>query len=282
MPGLAEALVAVHPLRKRNTARGIVSWREAGAGPALVLLHGIGNQSAAWVLQLEAFAPQFRVIAWDAPGYGESAALQAQLPAAADYAGSLAALLDVLEVSRAVLVGSSLGALMAGAFAARWPERVAGLMLLNPAAGYGAAEPAEREAKLAARLARLQTLGPAGMARELSPGMLSAAASAQARSLAAWCTERIRPDGYRQAARMLASGRLAEDLARYAGPALVVAGTADSVTPAAGCERLARVLPRGSFRLLQGAAHLSYLDVPAVVNAMLAEFAARCSEEAAA
>ena len=260
----------------------MVTFRQAGVGPALVLLHGIGNQSGAWVLQLDALAAQFHVIAWDAPGYGESAALQAQSPAADDYAGSLAALLDALEVSRAVLVGSSLGALIAGAFAARWPERVAGLILLNPAAGYGAAEPAERESKLVARLARLETLGPAGMAREHSPGMLSAAATTQARSLAAWGTARIRPDGYAQAARMLASGRLSEDAARYSGPVLVLAGSADSITPAAGCERIANAFPRGSFRLLQGAAHLSYLDAPAVVNAMLAEFAARCTVEAAA
>ncbi len=278
----AEALVARYPLAKRTAGHGIVSYREAGAGPALCLLHGIGNQCGSWVRQLEALGSRFRTIAWDAPGYGESDRLPAESPSAADYAGALAALLDALGIARPVLVASSLGALIAGAFAASRPERVAGLLLLNPAGGYGLAEPKEREERLAMRLERLAKLGPDGMAREPSPGMLSATASAEARALAAWSTARIRPDGYTQAARMLANGRLVEDAARYPGPVLVVAATADTITPPAACERIARAFPRATYRLLEGPAHLSYLDAPATVNPIIAEFAANCTEGVAA
>ncbi len=278
----AAALVARYPLAKRAVGSGTVSFREAGAGPALVLLHGIGNQSGSWVRQLEALGARFRTIAWDAPGYGESDRLAAESPTAADYAGALAALLDSLEIARAVLVGSSLGALIAGAFAAARPERVAGLLLLNPARGYGLADPKEREEKLATRLERLARLGPEGMARELSPGMLSAAASAEARAIAAWSTAKIRPDGYTQAARMLGHARLDEDAARYPGPVLVVGASADTITPPAGCERIARAFPRATYRLLEGPAHLSFLDAPATVNTLIAEFAASCTHGVAA
>src|SRR2546429_10027606 len=48
-----------------------ISYRETGAGQALVLLHGIGSSSAGWLCQLESLAG-YRLIAWDAPGYGES------------------------------------------------------------------------------------------------------------------------------------------------------------------------------------------------------------------
>src|SRR5437868_1944891 len=48
-----------------------ISYRESGAGPALVCLHGIGAASAGWLLQLETLQG-YRLIAWDAPGYGES------------------------------------------------------------------------------------------------------------------------------------------------------------------------------------------------------------------
>jgi pimeloyl-ACP methyl ester carboxylesterase len=279
---LADPLVAANPLVRRQTARAIVSYREAGTGPALCLLHGVGNQSGSWVRQLQALGDRFRTIAWDAPGYGESDRLAAESPTAADYADSLAALLDELGIARAVLVGSSLGALMAGAFAASRPERTAGLLLLNPAGGYGLADPKEREEKLATRLERLARLGPDGMAREPSPGMLSPQASAEARALAAWSTAHIRPDGYTQAARMLANGRLVEDAARYSGPVLVVATSADTITPPAGCERIARAFPRVTYRLLEGPAHLSYLDSPATVNALIADFAASCTQGATA
>jgi pimeloyl-ACP methyl ester carboxylesterase len=279
---LADPLVAANPLVRRKTARGIVSSREAGTGPALCLLHGIGNQSGSWAQQLQALGTRFRTIAWDAPGYGESDTLAAESPIAAEYADTLAALLDSLGIDRAVLVGSSLGALMAGAFAASRPERTAGLLLLNPAGGYGLADPKEREERLATRLERLARLGPDGMAREPSPGMLSPAAPPEARALAAWSTARIRPDGYTQAARMLAHGRLVEDAARYSGPVLVVAGSADTITPPAGCERIARAFPRAAFRLLDGPAHLSYLDAPAIVNGIIADFAASCTQGATA
>jgi pimeloyl-ACP methyl ester carboxylesterase len=275
-PGLADARVARHPLDERRTARGGVSFRAAGAGPVLCLLHGIGSQSGSWALQLDAFGARYRVIAWDAPGYGRSDTLASAAPGAADYAATLAALWDALGVERAVVVASSLGALIAGAFAAHWPARVAGLVLLNPAGGYGRADPAERAAKLAARLDRLAALGPAGMARELAPGMLSPGASSEARALAAWSTARLRPDGYAQAARMLAGGSLPDDAAAYSGPVLVVAGSEDTITPPAGCKAIAAAFPQGSYRLLEGVGHLSYLDAPGTVDALIGDFAAAC------
>lgn len=272
---LAEALVAAHPLAVRRTRRGAVSYRAAGAGgKAVCLLHGIGSQSGSWVRQLASLGARGRAVAWDAPGYGESDPLPMASPAAADYGESLAAFLDALDIERAVLVASSLGALIAGAFAARHPGRVASMVLLNPAGGYGAADPAEREQKLAARLDRLARLGPAGMAQELSPGLLAPGAPVEAVALAAWSTARIRPDGYAQAARMLANGRLADDAARYPGPVLVVAGGHDTITPAAGCAAIARAFPRGSYRLLEAAGHLSYLDSAETVNRLLEEAAA--------
>jgi pimeloyl-ACP methyl ester carboxylesterase len=81
---------------------------------------------------------------------------------------------------------------------------------------------------------------------------------------------------------MLAHGRLVEDAARYAGPVLVVAGSADTITPPAGCERIARAFPHASYRLLQGPAHLSYLDAPATVNALIADFVAAYAQQAVA
>jgi pimeloyl-ACP methyl ester carboxylesterase len=279
---LADALVAAHPLVTRRAGSGIVAYREAGAGAALCLLHGIGNQSGSWTRQLTALGTRFRTIAWDAPGYGGSDRLATETPTAADYADALAALLDALGIARAVVVGSSFGALVAAAFAANRPERTAGLLLLNPAGGYGLADASEREERLATRLERLARLGPEGMAMEPSPGMLSSAASDEARALAAWSTARIRPDGYIQAARTLADGWLLEDAARYSGPVLVIAGSADTITPPASCERIARAFPRATYRLLDGLGHLSYLDAPATVNALIADFAASSLQGATA
>ncbi|HCV40393.1 MAG TPA: hypothetical protein DGQ94_17085 [Pseudomonas sp.] len=105
--------------------------REAGSGRAIVLLHGIGSGAASWLQVAQGLRQRARVIAWDAPGYGQSAPLPMASPRAGDYAARLASLLDALALERCVLVGHSLGAMTAAAFAQRHPERVSALVLLS-------------------------------------------------------------------------------------------------------------------------------------------------------
>lgn len=222
--------------------------RTPGAGDAVthVLLHGIGSASGSWLAQLQqardAQAPASHVLAWDAPGYGASTALPMDTPVAADYARRLWQWLDALGAQTAgplTLVGHSLGALMAAAATAMAPARVTRLVLLAPAQGYARAEAAERERKLADRLANLAALGPAGMAQTRASAMLSGNASAEQVAFVGHVMAQIYPAGYTQAARMLAGGDLLGDLQRLHCPVLVASGSADTITPAAGCERLA-------------------------------------------
>uniref|UniRef100_UPI00016A5482 alpha/beta fold hydrolase n=1 Tax=Burkholderia ubonensis TaxID=101571 RepID=UPI00016A5482 len=111
-------------------AAGTIGYRAAGAQHAgrtlpVVLLHGIGSGAASWVCQLDALGASRRVFAWDAPGYGASTPVHGASPAASDYAAALAAWLDALGIDRCVLVGHSLGAIIAGGFARVMPERIA-------------------------------------------------------------------------------------------------------------------------------------------------------------
>lgn len=256
-------------LRTISTARGGISYREAGDGEPLVLLHGIGSGSASWSAQLGSLSDRFRVIAWDAPGYGESDALEPEEPAALDYAETLAVFLDALGIDSARIVGHSLGALMACAFARRWRERAAGLMLADPAAGYGRTDPAVRAEKKTARLGLLDRLGPEGMARERSAALLSENASSEARERVRAVMARIRPDGYRQAVAMLFRADIHEDARRIDFPVLVVCGGADTVTPPDGCRKVAESFPDGRFAVLPGLGHACYVESPAAFEAAL-------------
>lgn len=258
-------------VKEVQTARGVMSLREAGAGPALVLLHGIGSNSGSWLYQLESPDGR-RVVAWDAPGYGTSAPLAAAAPSAADYACALAALLDALKIDRLVLVGHSLGALMAAAFAALHPQRLHGLVLLNPASGYGNADPAVREERLMSRLSMMEELGPSGLAEQRAGQLLSATAPPQALQLVSMSMRRLDPAGHEQAARMLAGGTLAEDAAGFPGPTLVMCGSEDRITPESGCRKLAQCFAAATYRSLPGLGHASYAEAPAVVQAALADF----------
>ena len=271
-----DARLARFPIHVAQRNGASVSYREA-SGPQegtfvpIVLLHGIGSGAASWVQQLEALGASRRVLAWDAPGYGASTPVAADSPVALDYARRLGDWLDALGIVRCMLVGHSLGAIIAGAFAAASSERVAGLLLISPAAGYGAAPEALREQKRSARLAMLAELGPAGLARQRSGNMLSKYADDAARAWVRWNMSRVVPHGYAQATHLLANADVAADLASYAGPVEVAVGEDDAITPPAACEAVARAA-RVPLKIVPRAGHAGYVEAPHTYNALIDAF----------
>ena len=247
-----------------------VSVRECGVSTAgalpLVCLHGIGSGAASWMEMATLLSGRTRVIAWDAPGYGDSTPLTMDAPRGADYAARLHALLDALNVPRCVLVGHSLGALMAApaVHAAHGAERFAALVLISPARGYGdAARAAEGERVRAQRLRTLAELGIAGMAAQRSARLVSEHASPVARAWVQWNMARLHEHGYRQAIELLCGSDLLADLP-VAVPTHVACGELDVVTPPAGCIEVAQHCGV-ALHVLHDAGHASYVEQPAAV-----------------
>jgi pimeloyl-ACP methyl ester carboxylesterase len=261
----------VDAIPRKSCAAGarVFTYRERGQGPVLVLLHGIGANAGSWIHQLEALSERFRVIAWDAPGYGGSTPLVPSTPSAADYARALESFVDALGLSRFVLVGHSLGALMAGAFAASHPARLQGLVLLSPAGGYGTAHPVLRMDRLNARLKMMETLGPEGVAEQRSANLLTANAPAEALELVQLSMRQLDPRGHEQAARMLANGKLVDDLVKYTGPTVVACGMDDTVTLPDDCRRIAAITTSRELHLLPRLGHACYAEGPAMVNEVI-------------
>lgn len=249
-----------------------VAWREAGSGPALVLLHGIGSGSPSWQAQLTAFSSSYRVIAWDAPGYGGSDPLAGDTPPAVNYAGALAGLLDSLDVSRAHIVGHSLGAIMAASFCRMFGSYVATVTLADPASGYGTADKELRQKRLDGRLHLINDLGPEGMARERAHVLLSPEPPPEALATVREVMRGLKPHGYRQATHLLCFGDIFADLPHVSVPALVMCGSADTVTPEEGCREVAAAISGAIYRSLPGLGHASYVEGPDLFNAPLADF----------
>ncbi|MBL6750698.1 MAG: acetoin dehydrogenase dihydrolipoyllysine-residue acetyltransferase subunit [Nevskia sp.] len=109
-----------------------LNYLRAGAGAAVVFIHGFGGDLSGWALVQTPLASAFDTIALDLPGHGKSSK---RVPHAdvAGLAGELAAFLDAIGVQRAHLVGHSLGGAVALAFALAHPQRAASLSLLAPA-----------------------------------------------------------------------------------------------------------------------------------------------------
>jgi len=269
------ARLARFPVEESGTGDARVSFRAAGTGTPLVMLHGISGGSGAWLPQLETLADAFRVIAWDAPGYGASTIVRGAAPRAADYADALAAFLDRLGVECCLLVGQSLGAMMGTAFARAHPARVCGLALFGPARGYGDATPERRDEVLRGRLDTMARLGPDGMAATRARALLGTSPTDDAIALVASGMRALHPEGYAQAARLLAGNCLPDDAAYVTAPVLVACGTADTVTPEAGCQAIAAAFARAEYHAIAEAGHASGIDRPDQVNALLRAFAKR-------
>lgn len=253
-----------------------IDYREAGAGEALVLLHGIGSAARAFEDQLAGLSNGRRVIAWDAPGYGGSTALSMEAPVAADYAAALAGLLDALKIERCHLLGHSLGALMAASFAADRPQRVLSLTLASIAGGHAKLPAADREKQLAQRIGDVATLGAREMAEKRGPRLLGPEATPAMIRRVVDTMAAINPDGYAQAARMLASGDVKADIARLpdAMPVQIIYGDADVITPPARNIEIAAVRPQAPVHVIAGAGHAVYLEKPAQFNDIVAKFIA--------
>lgn len=267
VPALLKQLDERFAERLLRLPQGQQAVRQAGSGEAIVLLHGIGSGAASWLQVALGLSERARVIAWDAPGYGQSTPLPMAAPDAQDYAGRLLQALDALAIERCVLVGHSLGALTAAAFAQAHPGRVSRLVLVSPARGYGA-QPEQGLAVRSKRLHSLEHMGIAQMARERSAHLLSASASNEALAWVQWNMARLLPHGYRQAIELLCGDHLLR-YAPLAVPCEVHGGSADGITRADDCRALADALG-APFKLIPGAGHACAIEQPDTVTGLLA------------
>jgi len=244
----------------------------AGARPALVFLHGIGGRAWGWQDTLDRFAAQgWHALAWDMPGYGDSPPIDGL-----DFdhlAHALEALLAQAHVPRAVLVGHSLGGMVALQSWARHPRRIAGLVLAgsSPAFGHGSGDFQTRF--LADRLAPLeagQTL--ADIAARLIPSMAGPGASPEALARAQACMASITPEGYRTALHALVRFEQRAALPTINVPTLCLAGEHDRTAAPAVVRRMAEKIPGASYVEMPGAGHLMNFEQPEAFSAVLSTF----------
>jgi pimeloyl-ACP methyl ester carboxylesterase len=248
----------------------------SGATPPLVLLHGFPLDRSMWAPQVEAFRSERRLIVPDLRGFGDDIREVSGILTMEGLAADLRELLDREGVDRAVLCGLSMGGYVAMAFAERWPERLAGLVLANTrstaddAAGRAArermaADVLEKGTGVVARAMLPKLFTPANLARQ--DGMDRIGAPERVRRIIA----RQRPATVAAAARGMAlrPDRTAV-LHRLRMPALVITGDADQLMPMHTSEHLLAALPNASLAIVAGSAHLPNLERPEAFNEVLA------------
>ena len=251
----------------------------SGDGPPLVLLHGFTGSAESWSALRPRLAAGHRVLAVDLPGHGHSSSPgDPARYALARFADDLATVLDVLEVPHAAILGYSLGARAALAFAARHPARVEALALVSASPGIAddttRAERAAADAALAADLER-DGIGPFVDRWEALPLWESQRALAsEVRD--ALRTQRLggNPRGLANSLRGAGQGAalaLTDALQVIAAPVLLVAGGLDARYVTIG-RSLERALPLARLVVVEGAGHAVQLERPGELLRLVLDF----------
>jgi len=258
-----------------------VSYRTAGDGPVLALLHGIANSSETWEPVADRLAERFTLIAPDLLGHGRSATPRGDYSLGAHASGARD-LLTALGHERVTVIGHSLGGGVAMQFAYQFPERTERLGLVS-SGGLG------REVHLLLRAAALPGAdwvlplltsgGATALVQALSRFVPSRDAAVLAKGFAS-----LRSAGARQAflhtvrAVIDVSGQRvnAHDRLHLAAlvPTLIVWGEKDSIIPVEHGRAAHEAMPGSRFEVFPKAGHMPHHDDPERFAATLAEFCA--------
>jgi pimeloyl-ACP methyl ester carboxylesterase len=251
-----------------------IHFNAEGAGPPLVLLHGLGGNADNWLPQRTVLKRKHLVLSLDLPGHGRSSGREVRF---ADYWQVIEALLDHLELDSAALCGLSKGARAGLALASRRPRRVERMMVVNAFVHLTPADKARRLA-LYALLAE-----PGGV-------------TLWAQTLLDWMGVSDRPVIVRGFMKSLATldpahirrifGELSAydqrpELAEIVCPVLLVRGQKDGFVPDYCVEDLRRCLPDSRIVRMPECGHLPYLEQSISFNQIAAAFLGDGSSHAA-
>jgi pimeloyl-ACP methyl ester carboxylesterase len=263
-------------MTSRISCNGVqLAVEDSGGGGATVLFsHGLLYSRRMWDAQIPELRARFRCIAYDHRGQGES-----EMPATGLDMDTLtedaAALIDVLGVGPVHFVGMSMGGFVGIRLAARHPELVRSLILVDTAASPEPAKNVPRYRRLEWVARWFGTWPVAGKVQAIMHGASARKDPARAAVLRTWQELLLRADT--AAMNRAVEGVLTREsavplLARIHCPTLVMVGEEDTATVPARSEEIAAAIPGARLVRIPRAGHMSPIDAPEAVTAQLRGF----------
>ncbi|MGQ9757121.1 MAG: alpha/beta fold hydrolase [Actinomycetota bacterium] len=253
-----------------------IFYTDEGRGEALILVHGWIGSGALWDLMVPELARDFRVVAPDLPGHGDSGIPGGFSFLLEGFSRFLEELREALDLPRFTLVGHSMGGCIALHYAARYPQRVPALVLIDTPS-------LSRSISWLARLPLLEwALGL--VHRFWGPKMVAFSIRSSVRHPERLPSEWLRAAVVRacglerraflETTRMLRHLDLEDELGRVDAPALLIHGEEDRSVKLPEAERLREALPRARLRVIPDCGHCPNYEYPGEVCGMIREFLA--------
>ncbi len=245
----------------------VANYRDEGRvdARAIVFINALGMDLRIWDDLVTPLANAYRIVRYDKRGHGLS-----ELPAGpaliADYAADLAALLDRLEVGGAVIVGLSMGGLVAQSLYRQRPDLVAAMALCGTAAKIGTEESWRQRMDDVVR-GGIEAIAEATMQRWFAAGFRARRQT----ELAGWraMLTRAPRDGYLTACGAQMHADLRPYCAAIAVPVLCAVGEEDGSTPPTLVRDFAGQIGRARFEIIPAAAHMSCIERPDLLRGLI-------------
>ncbi len=248
-----------------ETALGRIGYVESAGAEArapIVFLHGVGSDKSVWHPQLAHFTGRRRAIAFDYPGYGDS-----EFRAHAtrrDFACSILAAMDSLDIARAHICGLSLGGIIAMEMWDEAPGRCLSLVLADTFARHPDGQGIVERSIAAANAGPMRTLAEARC-----DFLLHQPADPAVRAEVIETMSLIDPEAYKLGAEAVWNADQRNVAATITCPTLVICGDQDKPTPPALSEDLAERIAIADYAIIERAGHLTNLEKPGPFNRLL-------------
>jgi magnesium chelatase accessory protein len=255
-----------------NTAQCRFFCVEAGAGPAVLLLHGGGATHNEWSPLLPWLARGHRVIAPDLPGFGQSGRPREGY-VRTTLARAIVELMKALGEERLAVVGHGLGGFLAVELGAAWPYTVSRLALLSPV--VGGLDDAARATTVEEAMAERQLYGDGSVAHAVAASQQFIRAAEARQWYATSLAEHAAQSDPAAVRELLVNAGQVNDgmmLRAFRCPTLVMRPETDSTFSRARAERIAQLVPLGRFVQLADVGHFAHVERPETVAGVLLPF----------
>ena len=250
--------------------QGKIAYRESGSGPILFLLHGMNGNSKSWANLFYSLSSSFRVIAWDAPSFGASDVFGDDVK---EYKNAAKALIDALKLKNIILIGHSMGGLIATQLAYDDDVFVSGLILSSTHLGFGYQKGEALMARYANRLKTFsEKLSDIDYAMERAQRNTPEDTSESVIEFLANVALDIRLESIRDGGRMSQEIDNTNICKNLKVPLLILSGAKDTVISTEMRNSLIAALPGVNEVVFPEAGHASYAEYPDQFNYQVTEF----------
>lgn len=251
-------------------------YEDSGSGPALIFIHGLGENSASWRFQAEYFERGFRTISLDLRGHGQSGEGEEFITMEL-FARDILALMNSLDIGTAHFVGLSMGGLVCQELTKLAPHRMCTMTLADAAGFY---PPSMAIDGLHTRLERIRTMSMTEIGEQIAKAATAPDINSELLAEIVGIFQGNRPQPYAQATESTLKADYRDIHADINIPTLILVGELDPVTPLSFAQYLNKHIQGSLLTIIPQAAHMTKMENPQAFNLAVARFIAPFAPEA--